>query len=163
MGSHSSRYMKSDEWLTPPDIIRDLGPFDLDPCSPALERRPWPTAKEHYHENGLLLPWHGFVWCNPPYSGQEQGWFNKMVMHGNGLVLIFARTETAIWHEYLWKNADAFFFFRGRLYFHHAVTGAQANDNAGAPSVLVAFGEEAVRRLRNYRGRKGHFIINKSG
>ena len=35
-----------DEWLTPPEITTDLGPFDLDPCSPI--KRPWPTAENHY-------------------------------------------------------------------------------------------------------------------
>jgi hypothetical protein len=36
----------TDDWLTPPDIIAALGPFDLDPCSP--ETRPWDTAAKHY-------------------------------------------------------------------------------------------------------------------
>jgi hypothetical protein len=35
-----------DEWLTPPEIIKSLGEFDLDPCSPI--NRPWDTAKNHY-------------------------------------------------------------------------------------------------------------------
>ena len=30
-----------DEWLTPPEIIKSLGEFDLDPCSPI--NRPWAT------------------------------------------------------------------------------------------------------------------------
>jgi len=25
---------RTDEWLTPPKIIKSLGEFDLDPCSP---------------------------------------------------------------------------------------------------------------------------------
>ena len=31
-----------DEWLTPPNILRALGAFDLDPCAP--EKRPWEMA-----------------------------------------------------------------------------------------------------------------------
>lgn len=34
LSSHQSARMKNDEWLTPPEIVRALGPFDLDPCSP---------------------------------------------------------------------------------------------------------------------------------
>ena len=34
------------EWLTPPHILRRLGPFDLDPCAPI--NRPWDTAEHHY-------------------------------------------------------------------------------------------------------------------
>jgi len=42
------------DWLTPPEIIKDLGPFDTDPCTPI--ERPWDTAKIHYNitNNGLL-------------------------------------------------------------------------------------------------------------
>jgi len=47
---------KTNEWLSPPEIVKVLGPFDLDPCSPVY--RPWPTAREHYTiiDNGLLIP-----------------------------------------------------------------------------------------------------------
>ena len=53
IGSHQSANMKTDEWLTPPEIIKALGPFDLDPCSPI--NRPWDTARKHYtiENNGL--------------------------------------------------------------------------------------------------------------
>ena len=34
IGGHQSARMKTDEWLTPPSIIRSLGEFDLDPCAP---------------------------------------------------------------------------------------------------------------------------------
>lgn len=33
------------EWLTPPHILRRLGPFDLAPCAPI--NRPWNTAEHH--------------------------------------------------------------------------------------------------------------------
>lgn len=42
IGGHQSAKMKSDTWLTPPEIIKALGIFDLDPCCP--ENMPWPTA-----------------------------------------------------------------------------------------------------------------------
>ena len=56
-----------EEWLTPPEIIKALGDFDLDPCAPTPETRPWETAKEHFciHDNGLTKPWTGKrVWLN---------------------------------------------------------------------------------------------------
>lgn len=34
------------EWLTPPEPLKKLGKFDLDPCSPI--NRPWATATHHY-------------------------------------------------------------------------------------------------------------------
>ena len=87
MGSHQSAAMLKDEWLTPPEIIKALGgpkSFDLDPCAPI--KRPWDMAKEHYTiaDNGLLKPWHGRVWFNPPYGGPAivGPWMRRMVEHG---------------------------------------------------------------------------------
>ncbi|MFB5758983.1 DNA N-6-adenine-methyltransferase [Paenibacillus medicaginis] len=70
MGGHQSARMMKDEWLTPPEIIKGLGEFDLDPCVPI--NRPWDTAKNHYtiEDNGLKKKWFGKVWMNPPY-GEE--------------------------------------------------------------------------------------------
>lgn len=49
--------LNSDEWLTPPELIRSLGGFDLDVCSPV--DRPWATAAHHYTklEDGLNSFW----------------------------------------------------------------------------------------------------------
>lgn len=141
MGTHQSAKMQKDEWLTPPDIILGLGSFDLDPCSPI--DRPWDTAKHHYNllDCGLSQPWEGRVWCNPPYGLEAAKWLNKLAEHGNGIALIFARTETKMFFEHVWGKADALLFFEGRLYFHH-VDGTRAKANAGAPSVLVAYGKQ---------------------
>ena len=77
MGGHQSSAMLKDEWLTPPEIIKALGSFDLDPCAPVI--RPWPTAQEHYTilDNGLIKPWRGRVWLNPPY-GEIGPWARKL-------------------------------------------------------------------------------------
>lgn len=137
----------TDEWLTPPEIIRDLGPFDLDPCAPV--DRPWDTAARHLttHDNGLWQPWgDAFAWVNPPYGPQTGTWLEKLARHGNGIALIFARTETEMFHRWGWEMADAMLFLRGRIHFHR-VNGERAQMNAGAPSVLVGYGERAVERL----------------
>ena len=148
MGTHQSARMLKDEWLTPPEIISTLGEFDLDPCSPV--NRPWPTASNHYTilDDGLSLSWDGRVWCNPPYGLETAKWLDRLADHGNGIALIFARTETRMFFEYVWDKADALLFFKGRLHFHH-VDGARAKANAGAPSVLVAYGDQNVEHLHN--------------
>lgn len=142
MGGHQSADMKNDEWLTPPSILAALGPFDLDPCAPI--NRPWPMAAHHYTkvDNGLTQPWHGRVWGNFPYGSPSVigPWLKRMVLHNQGTALIFARTETDLFFEAVWQRATAVLFIRGRLYFHY-VDGREADANAGAPSVLVAYGE----------------------
>lgn len=147
IGSHQSARMDKDEWLTPPEIIKALGPFDLDPCSPI--NRPWSTAAKHYtiDDLGLTRPWYGRVWCNPPYGSQTGVWLQKLADHGNGIALIFARTETEMFFSQGWRRASAMLFIEGRLYFYH-VDGTKAAANSGAPSVLIAYGSENAEILK---------------
>lgn len=147
MGTHQSARMLRDEWMTPPHILKELGPFDLDPCAPV--QRPWPMAERHYtmHDDGLRQPWLGRVWCNPPYGREAAKWLARCADHGNAIALIFARTETAMFHDYVWQKAKAVLFLYGRLHFHH-VDGRKASANSGAPSCLVAYGDAMALRLQ---------------
>lgn len=146
LSSHQSARMKNDEWLTPPEILKSLGNFDLDPCSPIS--RPWPTATTHYtvEDDGLCSPWVGRVWCNPPFGREAVKWLRRMADHGNGVALIPARTETAMFYECVWGAADAVLFLKGRPHFHF-VDGRRADFNSGAPICLVAYGKNNVSAL----------------
>ncbi len=141
MGGHQSADSGKDEWLTPPSILAALGTFDLDPCAPIA--RPWATAVQHFttQDDGLKQLWTGRIWLNPPYGPPPivTPWMRRMVRHRCGTALIFARTETEMFFETVWRAATAVLFLEGRLYFHH-VDGTRAAANAGAPSVLVAYG-----------------------
>ena len=146
LSSHQSARMKNDEWLTPPEILAALGRFDLDPCAPV--NRPWATADKHYtiHDNGLAMPWHGRVWCNPPFGREAAAWLARMAEHGNGVALIPARTETAMFYASVWGAADGVLFIKGRPHFHY-VDGRRAAFNSGAPIALVAYGRENLNAL----------------
>lgn len=148
MGSHQSSRMINDEWITPPEFIRCLGLFDLDPC--AAIKRPWSMARHHYtkDDDGLEQNWSGCVWCNPPYGKNTEQWLKKLGDHGNGIALIFARTETKMFFSQVWNRAHAVLFIEGRISFYD-VLGEKAHANAGAPSVLIAYGEACARRLKN--------------
>lgn len=148
MGTHQSAKMITSEWLTPPEIIKALGLFDLDPCAPV--NRPWDMAKNHYNkeENGLLKKWYGRIWLNPPYGTEADPFLKRLSEHGNGIALIFARTETKMFFSHVWNKAAAILFLQGRLYFYHA-NGTRAKANGAAPSVLIAYGEENVNALKN--------------
>lgn len=156
IGSHQSANMMKDEWLTPPEIIQSLGKFTLDPCAPVV--RPWETAEIHYtiEDDGLSKNWFGRVWCNPPYGLEAAKWLKKLSEHGNGTALIFARTETKMFFEWVWSKAKAILFLEGRLYFHH-VDGSRASANAGAPSCLIAYDLYNANRLKE-SGIKGKFL-----
>ena len=139
----------------PPELIKQLGEFDLDPCSPIT--RPWDTAKKHYSEleDGLKQEWEGRVFCNPPYGDKAKHWLLKCAEHGNCIALTFARTETKMFFESVWDKATAVLFIKGRLSFYY-VTGKKGAC-AGAPSVLIAYGEENAMLLKN-SGIKGQFL-----
>lgn len=160
MGSHHRpNEGKSNDWLTPPEIIKAYGPFDLDPC--ASVDQPWKTAERQWTEHGLESPWEGLVWCNPPYGPHVWEWLGRMADWNNGIALIFARTETEGFFREVWRRATAIRFLEGRLHFHWPVSGDRAAFNAGAPSVLVGYGAEAARRLRG--GLPGQFIRLRKG
>jgi hypothetical protein len=152
----NSNTQNKDEWLTPPHILKALGDFDLDPCAPI--NRPWDMAKNHYtiEDNGLMKPWEGRVWCNPPYGKETFRWLDRMADHGNGIALIFARTETIGFHRSIFDKADAIFFFQGRLSFYH-VDGRKGG-TANAPSCLIAYGIKNIVTIEN-SGLKGKLLM----
>lgn len=151
IGSHQSAAAGTTTWLTPPHIIAALGgweSFDLDPCAAPLPR-PWPTAQAMNSEtqhDGLSLCWWGRVWLNPPYGSAVALWLERMAQHRRGTALVFARTETDAFHRHVWEHASGLLFLEGRLHFHHA-DGRRAAMNAGAPSVLCAYGQDDLDRL----------------
>lgn len=150
MGSHQSHSADTTTWLTPPSVLAELGPFDLDPCA-APSPRPWPSADRHLElpTDGLAADWgEDKVWCNPPYGAETWAWLAKLAAHpGGGIALIFARTETSGFVREVWGKATGILFLHGRLHFHHA-DGRRALSNSGAPSCLVAYGDWAAERLQ---------------
>jgi hypothetical protein len=129
----------SDEWYTPPDLFDALRlTFALDPAAPA-GGVPWIPARRHFcrDEDGLTQPWRGRVWLNPPYGRQTGRWLARLADHGDGLALVFARTDTA-WFQRIAAEASALCFIGGRLRFHRP--DGTPGDTAPSPSLLVAFG-----------------------
>lgn len=126
-------------WQTPPaflDVVRELGPIGLDPCTTPAN----PVgAKLFFHplpsecacdatKDGLESPWHdmGLVFCNPPYGRGLGAWSAKMrdeAKRGAEIVgLLPARTDTKWWQAI--TTADAVCFWRGRLKFVGAPSAA---------------------------------------
>ena len=154
----NSNTENKDEWLTPPEIVQSLGVFDLDPCQPI--RPPFTHARHGFNilDDGLSKDWSGYnrIWCNPPYGNSTFIWLEKLANHGNGIALIFARTETKGFHRQIWERATGVFFFEGRLRFYH-VDGKQGG-TANAPSCLVAYGNKNVEAIRQSE-LKGRLVI----
>jgi len=143
------------EWLTPPELVIKLGEFDLDPCSPI--NAPFLHANTNYtiSDNGLSKDWFGRVYLNPPYGRGMELWMEKLKNHGNGIALIYARTETQYFFEHIWNDANAILFVKGRIRFYD-IFGIQSGRPV-APSVFIAYGRENALALKN-SGIEGRFL-----
>lgn len=138
------------EWYTPRSVFAALGiSFDLDPCSPGARVVPWIPVGTHYTaaEDGLMQPWHGRVWLNPPYGRGIERWLERFAEHRNGIALIFARTDTRWFHHYA-GGADALCFTRGRIPFVSPATSSSISTGPGCGSVFFAYGRQCVDALR---------------
>jgi hypothetical protein len=138
------------EHYTPPDIIEAviacMGAIDLDPCSNS-QGYPNVPATLHYTENdnGLLHPWYGRVFMNPPYGDEIAKWVDKLCseeeLHNckEAIALVPARTDTD-WFDRLVDGHRFVCYVHGRLKF--VSSDGRTQSSAPFPSAIVYFGNE---------------------
>ena len=150
--THDSVANKTVDWYTPAyviDTLRNCGAhFTLDPCAPA-GGVPWLNIPKSYSldDDGLAQSWaFESVWLNPPYGRNTPVWLGKMQEHGDGIALVFARTDCGWFHETT-KKASAVLFLKGRIKFVDGL-GKTAGNGAGAGSMLIAYGVSNAEALR---------------
>lgn len=130
------------DWGTPPHVFQyfdEKYKFQLDAAArednALCERFIGPKT------DALSVPWKAqTVWLNPPYGRGVGKWLEKAYREAKAGrtvgVLIFARTDTQWWHDYVMK-ASTVFLIKGRLKF---VDGeGNAKNPATAPSCFVVF------------------------
>lgn len=95
--------MANDELYTPKFIFDALKiDFDLDVCAP--EQGPLHTPAHKWYslkDDGLVKPWFGRVWMNPPYSNPGV-WVDKWLDHKNGFALV--QISKSFWFHKLWSS-----------------------------------------------------------
>jgi hypothetical protein len=143
---------KSVEWYTPRWIFDALGlEFDLDPASPHdMETAVPAAAKYTVFDDGLKKPWFGRVWMNPPYGPETGLWVRRFAEHGNGIALVFSRTD-ASWFQEAMRSASAVMFIAGRIEFVPGLENMHKKSRCGAGTALLAFGADCAAALRNMR------------
>lgn len=145
--THDSANNISVDWYTPSSIFKSLNTtFDLDPCSPK-GGLPWIPVNRIYsiEDDGLVQPWIGKVWLNPPYGKFTKDWLAKMHTHRNGITLVFSRTDCRWFHDYIAK-ADVVLFMAGRVKFVDGL-GITGGSGAGCGSLMASWGSESVKAL----------------
>jgi phage N-6-adenine-methyltransferase len=150
----------SDDWYTPKWVFDGLGmTFDVDVAAPdgGAENVP---ALTHYTvaDDGLLQPWHGYVWCNPPYSAPTR-WCDKWAAHEPGGCLLIRADLSTRGPFVAWSAAHAAWVPNRRLQFVSA---------SGHPSGAVNFSTvllgrgllvvAAMRRLADTYGGHTHVL-----
>jgi hypothetical protein len=137
--------LDTDAWYTPPWVFDGLGlTFDIDVASPSNPPT-WIPAKHHYTvaDDGLLQPWYGLVWCNPPYSAPTQ-WCRRWATHDDGLLLIRADLSTSGPFA-AWSAAHACYVPAKRMQF---VSGFGATSGAvNFSTLLLGRGRLAVNGM----------------
>jgi phage N-6-adenine-methyltransferase len=142
----------SDEWETPQEFfnaVNEVFHCTLDVCA-----TPFNAKCEHYYtkkENGLLQPWRGVCWMNPPYGREISRWVQKAYESsfeaGTIVVcLLPARTDTKWWHEYVMTRAADVSFIQCRLRF--SGKGGVSKGSAPFPSALVIFGRISLQNRK---------------
>jgi phage N-6-adenine-methyltransferase len=134
-----------DDWTTPPDFFAwcqtAFGPFTLDAAADASNALCSDFFDGSQGKDGLVEPWSGVVWCNPPYSNIRT-WLSKAydVVHSGRaervVLLVPARTDTRAFQTFAPKAHV--YFLAGRLKFGGSKTGAPF------PSALLVFTRESM-------------------
>ncbi|MFA5875247.1 MAG: DNA N-6-adenine-methyltransferase [Candidatus Margulisiibacteriota bacterium] len=127
---------KTDLWSTPQDLFDRLNSvyhFKIDVCATHNNSK----CRYFYspEENGLIRPWRGVCWMNPPYGREIGKWVKKAYessLEGALVVcLLPSRTDTKWWHDYVMKGDID--FIKGRLKF------GNSKNSAPFPSAIVVF------------------------
>lgn len=137
---------RNDRWLTPPEVVRALGEFDLDPCGAPGHELARRTYLLEHGEDGLRDPWTGRVWLNPPYGRTMRQWVERLVEHGTGTALIPVAAGTKLWQEVVFQEATAIHFYRHRIKFLRRDGQDDAMVSPQA-SGIIAFGDADANAL----------------
>jgi len=123
---------------TPDDLYKILDSefhFDFDPC-PLVQSRLREILNGKTPFDGLTINWKKSNYCNPPYNNQK-AWvekaYNESLKNKICVMLLPARTDTKLFHDFIFKKAHEIRFIKGRLRFK------QYTNSAPFPSMIVIF------------------------
>ena len=131
---------KTDLWSTPQDFFDTLDDefhFTLDACALPENAK----CRNYYtpEDDGLIQPWYGTVWCNPPYGRTISHWVEKAARSSDDgatvVMLLPARTDTRWFQNYIYHRAEVR-FIAGRLKF------GDSKNSAPFPSMIAIFRPE---------------------
>lgn len=143
MFSFEQQSLTSDDYYTPKWIFDVLGlEFDLDVASPPAGP-PFTPCRRYYtqKDDGLVQPWEGRVFMNPPFSKPEP-WVRKFTAHRNGIAIL--AVSKARWMDLLWETDAKITLLPSNLKYETATGEAKG---IFMPSLIMALGDENIAAL----------------
>jgi len=131
---------KDNIWETPPDVFEfgcNLFNFTpkIDVCATNQDKK----CEFFIGENSLDKIWHKNFFMNPPYSNVKdwirKAYFSHIKYNVSGLALLFAKTDTKVWHECILHGQAEVYFIQGRIKFFK--NGVESKNPAPYPSAFV--------------------------
>lgn len=144
---------QSVHWNTLPydlDLCRRvLGPIGTDACSNSG------SVVDATHEytvenNGLVWPWFGTFFCNPPFGALVPLFFHRALSEmeagraTGGIFLVPGRIDTRWFHAFA-MQADAIAIVRGRRKFRHIDSEEASEASAPFPVIFIYYGPDKKR------------------
>lgn len=154
---------KTVEWYTPPRIIVDArevlgGTIDCDPASHPIPQT-WIRARTYYTEeqNGLIQPWNGTVFLNPPFSATRV-WVDKLKQElqsgrTTAAVLLTNSAPGYVWWEETVDAAISVCLIRHRLRFINESGLAQGQAKKGQSIFYFGRNPDRFRDIFSSYGR----------
>jgi ParB family chromosome partitioning protein len=147
---------KNNEWYTPEYFIeaarKTMGSIDLDPASSDIANKAV-KASTYYtkDDNGLIKPWFGNIWLNPPYSRDLIREFGSAVKekrteYNQAIILVNNATETRWFHD-LVTVVTAICFVNKRIKFFD-INGKPGHPLQG--QVILYVGSNPSKFMENF-------------
>ena len=139
----------TDEHYTPKWLFDSMDiRFDLDVASP-IGGSHVPADRYYTQEdNGLVQPWSGRVWVNPPYS-LTTPWVHKFIENDHGIALLVVSKSK--WFQSLWDSADGIVPTPAGLKFERP-NGSLAS--ISFQTFLFAMGDDCVEAINRVADRR---------
>ncbi len=140
-----------DNYGTPPSLYaRACMKYDIYPSLDVCATQENAKCKKFFTEkqDSLMYDWKETFFMNPPYSKVDKFMkkaYYQHLKHGiDGLILVFAKTDTKWWHSFVEDKAEIH-FIKGRIKFFK--DGYETRNSAPYPSCFLIYRLERTLKL----------------
>lgn len=154
--AYRTQFTHEYEWYTPKVYIEAareaMGGIDLDPASCLAAQQTVRATHFYTHEDdGLLQPWYGRIWLNPPYVQPTIEQFIDKLLgewlsgHVTQAILLTNNSTDTRWFHHAEAMAEVVCFTKGRIAFVHP---EKAEPSPTQGQAFFYFGQEWRRFVR---------------